>query len=282
MRKKLKSLSSSNPLILSIYLMCIAMIFRLLDIFVLRLDGLLGEIILSKIIGFIVVILFIKTMDNSMSDIGFNINNKLSIFTLGAVVTVVLMIIGYVGEFMIFSSDSPKLIISAIDPKAGVTGGRGFAIFLLSGNVINCFMEESLFRGVMIPLLNKKYSIKKTIFLQALLFGVWHIPWAFKWYISGVSGFIMALIINFIPMIFIGIVFGVMYYYTNSIWTPWISHFIMNSILNLVHVSINGKLNVGMTIRMSIFQSILFMLIPALIIITKKINKVSIECSEVN
>ncbi|AFS78460.1 abortive infection protein [Gottschalkia acidurici 9a] len=286
MRKKLKSLSSSNPLILSIYLMCIAMLFRLLDIFVLRLDDLLGEIILSKIIGFIIVILFVKMVDNSMSDIGFNINNKLSIFILGAVVTVVLMFIGYVGEFMIFSSDSPKLLISAIDPKAGVTGGVGFAIFLLFGNVINCFMEESLFRGVMIPLLNKKYSIKMTIFLQGLLFGIWHIPWAFKWYISGIvsgaSGFIMALIINSIPMIFIGIVLGVMYYYTNSIWTPWISHFMMNSILNLVHVSINGKLNIGMIIRMSIFESIIFMLIPILIIITRKTNKVSIECSEVN
>lgn len=283
MRKKLRDLSLSKPLILSICLMCIAMIFRLLDIFAFRLDDLLGEIILSKIIGFIIVILFVKMIGGNISDIGFNINNKWSIFILGAVITSTLMIIGYVGEFIIFASDSPQLLIAAIDPKAGVTGGIGFAVFLLFGNIINCFMEEGLFRGIMIPMLNRKYSIRMSILLQGLLFGIWHIPWAFKWYISdivsGTSGFIMALVINFIPMIFIGIVLGVMYYYTNSIWTPWISHFIMNSILNLVHVSINGELNIGMTIRMSIFQSVIFILIPVLIKLTKKLNKVSFEYS---
>lgn len=281
MRKKLRNLSSSKPLILCLSLMCIAMLFRLLDIFVFRLDDLLGEIILSKIIGFIIVILFVKMIGDNMSDIGFNINNKWSIFILGVVITSTLMLIGYAGEFIIFASDSPQLLITAIDPKAGVTGGVGFALFLLFGNVVNCFMEEGLFRGIMIPLLNKKYSAKMTIFLQGLLFGVWHIPWAFKWYISGMvsgaSGFVIALIINFIPMIFMGIVLGVMYYYTDSIWTPWISHFIMNSILNLVHVSINGELNAGMTIRMSIFESIIFILIPVLIMLAKKLNKVSIE-----
>ncbi|WP_207636407.1 CPBP family intramembrane glutamic endopeptidase [Alkaliphilus metalliredigens] len=236
---------------------------------------------MSKVIGFIIVILFVKMIGDNLSSIGFNVNNKWSIFILGGVITSALMILGYGGEFLIFASDSPQLLIAAIDPKAGVTGGISFALFLLFGNAINCFMEEGLFRGIMIPMLNRKYSVGMAIFLQALLFGIWHIPWAFKWYISGMvsgsGGFIMALVINFIPMILIGIVFGVMYYYTNSIWTPWISHFIINSILNLVHVSINGELNVGMTIRMSIFQSTIFILIPVLIILTKKLNKVRVE-----
>lgn len=96
----------------------------------------------------------------------------------------------------------------------------------------------------------------------------------YKWYGKWSKGFILALIINFIPMIFMGIVFGVMYYYTNSIWTPCISHFIINSVLNLVHVSINGELDSGLTIRMSIFQSAIFILIPILIMLAKKFNKV--------
>ena len=66
MRKKFKDLSLLKPLIFSICLMNIAMFFRLLDIFVLRLDDILGEIILSKTIGFIIVILFA----NMISDEG--------------------------------------------------------------------------------------------------------------------------------------------------------------------------------------------------------------------
>lgn len=277
MRRKLRDLSLSKPLIVSTGLICLAMLFRLLDIFVLKLDDLLGEIILSKTIGFIIVILFVKVIGDEMSDIGFNVNNKRSIFTIGVVITIVLMIAGYAVEFIVIASDFPQLQVAGIDPKAGVTGGIGFALFLLLGNVINCFMEEGMFRGILIPMLNRKYSIRMTILLQGLLFGIWHVPWAFKWYISGMvsgtTGFGLALVMNFIPMVFMGIVFGVMYYYTDSIWTPWISHFLINSILNLVHVNINGELNQGMIIRMAIFQFAFFALIPILIKLSKSLNK---------
>ncbi len=69
-----------RPLTLSICLISVTMVFRLLDIFVFRLDDLLGEIILSKIIGFIIVILFVKIVGENISNIGFNINNGRSIF----------------------------------------------------------------------------------------------------------------------------------------------------------------------------------------------------------
>ena len=69
MRKKLRDLSLLKPLTVSICLMSVAMIFRLLDIFVFRLDDLLGEIILSKAIGFIIVILFVKMIGDNISNI---------------------------------------------------------------------------------------------------------------------------------------------------------------------------------------------------------------------
>ena len=48
------------------------------------------------------------TGDNIIN-ISFIINNKLVYFILGAVITSALMIVGYVGEFIIFASDSPKI-----------------------------------------------------------------------------------------------------------------------------------------------------------------------------
>lgn len=279
MRKSLRELSLAKPLVMGIVLICLAMIFRLMDIFVFRLDEVLGEIILSKAIGFLIVILFVKIIGSKMSDIGFKLNNKWSVVTIGGVMTIGLMALGYAVEFLIFASESPQLLIAGIDPKAGVTGGIGFALFLLLGNVINCFMEEGLFRGILIPMLNRKYSVRATIILQGILFGVWHIPWAFKWYISGIvsgtSGFITALMINSMPMILMGIIFGVMYYYTDSIWTPWISHFLINSILNLVHINVNGTLDQGITIRMAVFQAIFIILIPYIIKLSSQLKKVN-------
>ena len=277
MRQRLRELSLSKPIIVGISLICFVMLFRLLDIFIFRLDEVLGEIILSKTIGFIIVILFVKIIGNKMVDIGFNLNNKASIIIIGILMTIGLMILGYCAEFIALSSRSPQISIAAIDPKAGVTGSFGFAIFLILGNIINCFMEEGLFRGILIPLFNRKYSVRMTIILQGILFGLWHIPWAFKWYISGMvtgtSGFVMALMINSLPMILMGIIFGVMYYYTDSIWTPWISHFLINSILNIIHISINGALDQGVTIRMAVFQTAFTLLIPVIIKLINRLNK---------
>ena len=49
----------SKPILTGILLMLIALVFRLIDIFVLRLDERLGEIILSKALGFVLVLLFL-------------------------------------------------------------------------------------------------------------------------------------------------------------------------------------------------------------------------------
>lgn len=276
MRKKLKELSLSKPLVVGIGLVCLAMVFRLMDIFVFRLDEVLGEIILSKVIGFLLVIIYIKLIGDKVSALGFNLKNKWSILTIGGVMTLGLMILGYTAEFLIFSSASPQLLIAGIDPKAGVTGGFSFALFLVLGNVVNCFMEEGLFRGLLIPLFNRKYPVRMTIILQGVLFGLWHIPWAYKWYITGMlsrtNGFVMSLVSNSLPMILMGIIFGVMYYYTDSIWTPWISHFLINTILNLVHVRINGTLDQGLVIRMAVFQALFVILIPVMIKLSDELN----------
>lgn len=273
----IKSLKLKKPLITGLVLIGIAMIFRLLDIFVFKLDDLWGEIIVSKIIGFIIVLIFVKLVGESLKDIGFNFINKKSIIIIGGIFTAFLLVACYLFEIMMFRNKGPVLKLAAIDPKAGVSGGLWFAFFLLMGNVVNCFMEEGLFRGILIPMLSKKYSIRMTILLQGLLFGLWHIPWAFKWYQSGIvegtSGFIMAFVMNCIPMIFMGIVWGVMYYYTDSIWAPWISHFITNSVLNLLHTNYGGELDSGMFIRMALFQTVMFALIPVIIKTSKALNE---------
>jgi hypothetical protein len=62
------------------------------------------------------------------------------------------MVVAYTIEWILLRrfGQEPKFLFSAIDPKAGVTGGWLFALWLVAGNFINSFMEERLFRGVML------------------------------------------------------------------------------------------------------------------------------------
>jgi membrane protease YdiL (CAAX protease family) len=133
----------------------------------------------------------------------------------------------------VLSSSNPSLQFAAIDPKAGVSGGFLFALWLVLGNFVNSFMEEGLFRGVMIPSCLTRLSFWQTNWLQAILFGAWHLPWALKWYQTGIietpGEITMGVVVNFFPQILLGLVWGYMFLKTGSLWTPWIAHTLTNA-----------------------------------------------------
>jgi membrane protease YdiL (CAAX protease family) len=147
----------------------------------------------------------------------------------------------------------PVVHFEAIDPKAGVTGGLLFVLWMIFGNVINSFMEEGLFRGVMIRLFRIKLSFWRANALQSFLFAIWHLPWVVKWYQTGQieahGGLFFATLSQFLPMLLIGFAWGYFYLKTNSLWVPWIAHFLNNTTFNLLHVTTTDGLDSGMMIR---------------------------------
>jgi membrane protease YdiL (CAAX protease family) len=265
--KTIKRLTFQKPVMTGIVLMLAALIFRLIDIFVLRLDERLGEIILSKALGFGLVLLFLYAIGKQLESIGFHHRRVGEGLLIGTVITVLPFIIAYSVEWILLQQmgQEPRLLFSAIDPKAGVTGGLLFALWLVIGNFINSFMEEGLFRGVMLNLNRLRLSFAKSIWLQAALFGAWHLVWVVKWYQTGVvstPGEIgMGIVANFLPQICLGLVWGYAYLKTDNLWTAWIAHTLTNTTLNLLHVATLDAMNPGMSIRMTTFSIIsLFMM----------------------
>lgn len=257
----------SKPILTGILLMLIALVFRLIDIFVLRLDERLGEIILSKALGFVLVLLFIWAIGRNPDSIGLHGRRVGEGLLIGVVITILPFIIAYTVEWVVLGQmgQEPRLLFSAIDPKAGVTGGLLFALWLVAGNFINSFMEEGLFRGAMLNLNRMRLSFGKAIWLQALLFGVWHLVWVVKWYQSGIvstPGQIgMAVVANFLPQICLGLVWGYAYLKTDNLWTAWLAHTLTNTTLNLLHVATVDGMDPGMSIRMTTFSIVsLFMM----------------------
>jgi membrane protease YdiL (CAAX protease family) len=249
-----------KPILAGISLMLIALIFRLTDIFVLRLDERLGEIILSKTLGFGLVLLFVWAIGRKPGSIGFHGRRLSESLLIGVAITVLPFIIAYAVESIVLQQmgQEPRLLFSAVDPKAGVTGGLLFALWLVTGNFINSFMEEGLFRGVMLNLNRMRLSFGKSNWLQALLFGAWHLVWVVKWYQTGVvstPGEIgMGIVANFLPQICLGLVWGYACLKTDNLWTAWIAHTVTNSTLNLLHVATIDAMDPGMSIRMTTFS----------------------------
>jgi membrane protease YdiL (CAAX protease family) len=251
-----------QPILAGIILMFLALIFRLIDIFVLRLDERLGEIILSKSLGFCLVLLFVWAIGRKPATIGFHSRRLGEGLLIGVVITILPFIIAYTVEWIVLGQmgQEPRLLFSAIDPKAGVTGGVLFALWLVIGNFINSFMEEGLFRGVMLNLNRIRLSLGKSNWLQAALFGMWHLVWVVKWVQTGsvsTPGEIgMAIVANFLPQICLGLVWGYAYLKTDNLWTAWIAHTLTNTTLNLLHVATIDSMDPGMSIRMTTFSII--------------------------
>jgi len=241
--------SINRPILVCFILFIIALIFRIIDIFVLRLDDRLGEIILSKSLGFILVVLFLYLAGKSLSYIGLNKQKVARAFFIGGVGMLLIFIVacGIQLAYLNLAGQKAALVLTAADLYSGTSGSSVFFILLLLvGNVINSFMEEGLFRGLMLRHFLSRFSFLKANLLQATFFATWHFVQPIKHYQTGstdLMGALMESVVIFISSGIIGLVFGYLYYKTNSLWTPWIAHFINNSILNFFYIQIDGELN---------------------------------------
>jgi membrane protease YdiL (CAAX protease family) len=221
------------PIAAPLVLLAIALCLRITDIFVLRLDERLGEIILSKSLGFALVIGYTLWVGQHLSAIGLHARHLGAAPAIGAGLTLTAFAIASVVQVLMLVPGQ-SLILRAVDPRTGMTGGAGFVLFLIIGNVINVLMEEGLFRGIMLPHFLQRMRFARANLLQAALFSIWHLVWPVKAWLSGdasaASAFAQAGVL--LSGAFIaGLVFGYLFWRTGSLWAPMIAHF-LNNVLN--------------------------------------------------
>ena len=88
--------------------------------------------------------------------------------------------------------------------------------------------EELTFRGVLQQALTRKCNVHVAVFLTAFIFSFIH----FQFY-------------GFLPRMFLGLVLGYMFYYSDSIWTSILMHFINNGTAVVVaYLDYKGLANV--------------------------------------
>ena len=102
------------------------------------------------------------------------------------------------------------------DLLSGIDQGN-VIIALLTVGIIVPFAEEFLFRGVLYSTLNKRISIKWTIIIQGVLFGIYH-----------------GNLIQGAYATLLGILFGYVTYKTKSLWPAVIMHMVNNTIATII------------------------------------------------
>lgn len=259
-----------HPASAGLALLAAAGLFRLIDIFVLRLDALWGEIILSKIAAALLLLAFLAATGAGLAAMGFHGQAIAPSVLLGASITIAGLMAGYAVEILMHAvrGERPSIVLVAIDPKSGLAGAAGFALFLLAGNIINSFAEEGLFRGVLIPLFLWRTDLWTALAASAFLFGLWHLPWAVRAFLDKSNETPLAWLVtaNFLPQMLLGLVWGYLFVRTDNLWGPWLAHTLTNSAVNFVHVRGAAGIDAGLPARMAVFAVVMLI---SLIVIQK-------------
>lgn len=240
------SLPQSILVSLAFFLVVIAL--RSIDLFVLRLDELPDQTIFSRVLGFLLVLGYLRVLRKPISSIGLHARNFDKAFLIGALSLLILYATLYAVQFyrLSLAGETARLVFAAIDHETATMGGLFFTTFYLVGQFFNAFMEESIFRGVILPHLMQRFRFWKANALQAFLFGLAHLVFPLSSWVSGQATVGEAAAEAATLLVFTtvgGLVFGYLYYRTGSLWTAVLAHLIDNSVGLFFHIQTVSRLN---------------------------------------
>jgi membrane protease YdiL (CAAX protease family) len=239
---RLYQLSLARPILVPLVLLIVAVVLRVVDIFLLPLAETMGEAFLHKALGFVMVLVYLWAVGQPLAAIGLHgrLVGKAIFIGAAGIVLVLLVTFGVQLGVLRAAGEQAALAVVAIDNKTGLAReGWGFALWLFLGNLVNSFMEEGLFRGIMLTHFRLRLSPWRANLLQAVVFGLWHLAWPIWRLINGhadLAAVASEAIIIVVASTVSGLAYGYLLLKTDSLWAPWIAHTISNTTLNLLHI----------------------------------------------
>lgn len=173
--------------------------------------------VLSSFISVIIMTLpFIICIKSLNMDVGSTISTDRVKLMIGLPLVMIAFGFNAISNYLnnIFSNTLSSIGISPSMPDIDYgTGFSGFAIAMMCIAFFPALVEEFAFRGAILGILKKRFNPKVAIIVSAICFGLVHgnlvqIPFAFL----------------------MGLTFGYIAVYTNSIWPSVIAHFLNNGI----------------------------------------------------
>ncbi len=271
--RKIMEKMQKSPKVLStvfvIYLLCYA--FRLFEYFILRTDQTwVGEAIVHKLIGIAILFAATKLLKFTLTDVGYSSKNSLRNLLAGLAFGIGVFVLAYTVEILIAVSqgcfDSLQIYVTAyaIEQNVGHQTEMVFFLICIVGNSVNVMMEEGIFRGLFTKILMKKYSFILATIIGSVLFGFWHVIGPIRNYydgVSGMEGMIANVIMLFVTSALVGFKFALLTEMTGNQYMALGDHFVNNTIVNLLHVVSESGADEMMVVRVSIAQSVSFILV---------------------
>ena len=243
MRRNIKC--KSNKLCIAIFTFCLSV--RFIEYFLIETDKTaIGENLLHKAVGIMILAVALKRLNLTWSDIGFQRNGFVSSVLKGLLLGSVCFIISYRLELAVLALQGDtahfEIYISSFSLTGSQVKNAGFIFFLLCilFNIINVWMEEGVFRGLFIKMFSETKSFMGANITAAFLFGIWHIVMPIRSYANGEMSFPEMALMGIGYIILSGIMgmkWGLLYRMTGNIWVGLGDHLLNNTVAtNMLHV----------------------------------------------
>lgn len=265
----MKKLRSPLLSVLAIYILCF--IFRMIEYFIIRTDQtLLGEAIIHKIAGIIILWIAIKMLSTDFEFIGFKRKGIFKNFAFGLLFGISVFAAAYGAEILIAVSQgnfqSLQFYVSsyAVDKNIGNQTGILFFLICIVGNIVNVLMEEGVYRGLFQKILQQKYKFIAAAIICSILFGAWHVIGPIRSYYDGLSsmgGMVANIFMLVITSGLVGFKAAMITKLTGSLYMAMGDHFANNTIVNILHVISYTGADELMFVRITIAQSLSFLLV---------------------
>lgn len=279
MKRKYKL--SVIKIILIIYTICFA--FRGIEYMFIRTDqSILGEAFIHKLIGILVISIALKVLSMGFREIGFNEKSLVKYLIYGILLGLISFLIAYSVEFYLQYNSNNFPSIQGYVTSYSINGNLGnmtsliFFVICILGNLINVIMEEGLFRGLFLRLAERECTFFGAVAMSSLLFGIWHIVAPLRSFLDGnisVKGMLITGFVLFITSTIAGIKFCLLTKISGSLWMPMADHFVNNTIVNLVHVVTTTGADELLVMRITIAQTVSFLIVVLIYIKSKASEK---------
>lgn len=262
----------NRPVQSCILVFLICSIARIIEYFAVKTDEtILAENFLHKVFGIIVLAVTLRFAKLSWSDIGFRKKCVIQDVLKGFALATVCFSVAYLAECILLYCMNGNVKLSVYASGFSLNGevvrqnGIIFIMLCIVFNIINVWMEESVFRGLFTKFLAYKINLRSMMFLIALLFGIWHWVMPLRDYIEGRTSVVNLFVMGIGYIVLAGIMsikWSILYSITSSLWMGLGDHLFNNVIVtNLLHVISNNEADSMQIVRILIGQLMSFAIV---------------------
>lgn len=219
--------STMNILVISGIMLTIGIIWRIVDQFVLGLGDTWMNILPSKLFPLLIILGFfwIYRRQEIDSVLGLSMKQLRVQLAVGLVMGILVSVVIDTGGTVLYS----LLLDPSYPLELHIINGEllGYLFFFF---MINAFLEETLFRGLIQNSLKTKFTPNKSIAISAIIFGLWHAGWPIVNATPEQSIIVEVSMIVFFTTI-LGLLFGIYYERFSSgksLMGPIVAHTIFN------------------------------------------------------